>query len=394
MGSLHLPVSRQAYIDKMNHLFSVIYFTSIVHWIGGAPFLSDDGLRSQWTLSDICRKVELQQTGHHLLADPQDCRNFIACQYLSGSGSRSQWLAYSMSCPTGTHFDGVYCVEGEECRQNKFFDHTQVTYPTPSTTNTTTTTTTSTATTTTSPTTTSTTITTMSTTTLTTPTTTTTTTTTTRTTSTAASTTPTTTASNQTETVDIQTTSEDDEDDTEGDDITTHFPSTEVFSTETVVEEDYDVTTEIYDSGLITGEAVVSTEVDEEELLQFVESREDNEIISTTEIAAKSDEVIGTEKIQIEEITEMPAPMHTKKIGTTNKLRDVHEILIYEDMEAHLFQIEEYFKDMEENLELKRISGDSTLPSVKTIENSFQEMTGVETLNFDGSGGEILTDLF
>merc|ERR1711936_1182071 len=138
-----------------------------------------------------------------------------------------------------------------------------------------------------------------------------------------------------------------------------------VFSTETVVEEDYDVTTEIYDSGLVTGEAVVSTEVDEEELLQFVESREDNEIISTTEIAAKSDEVIGTEKIQIEEITEMPALMHTKKIGTTNKLRDVHEILIYEDME--------------ENLELKRISGDSTLPSVKTIENSFQEMTGVET---------------
>merc|ERR1712244_56698 len=171
MGSLHLSVSRQAYIDKMNHLFSVIYFTSIVHWIGGAPFLSDDGLRSQWTLSDICRKVELQQTGHHLLADPQDCRNFIACQYLSGSGSRSQWLAYSMSCPTGTHFDGVYCVEGEECRQNKFFDHTQVTYPTPSTTNTTTTTTTSTTTTATAASTTPTT--------------------------TAANTTPTTTASNQ-----------------------------------------------------------------------------------------------------------------------------------------------------------------------------------------------------
>jgi len=130
-----------------------------------------------------------------------------------------------------------------------------------------------------------------------------------------------------------------------------------------------------------------------EELLQFDEIREDKEIILTTEIAAKTDEEIGTEKIQIEEITEMPALMHAMEIGTISKLPNVHEILVDEDVEAHPFQIEEYYKDMEENSELRSISVDSSLPEVKTIENSFQEMTGVETLN-EGSGGEILMDLF
>jgi len=140
---------------------------------------------------------------------------------------------------------------------------------------------------------------------------------------------------------------------------------------------------------------VASMELDGEELLQLDESRGDKEImISTTEIGAKTDEEIGTEKIQIEEITEMPALMHTMENGTTNKLPNVHEILIDEDLEAHLFQIEEYYKDMEENTELKSISVDPSLPAVKTIENSFQEMTGVETLNLEGSGVEILMDLF
>merc|ERR1712048_338964 len=27
----------------------------------------------------------------------------------------SGWLAYSMSCADGTHFDGVYCVTGDSC---------------------------------------------------------------------------------------------------------------------------------------------------------------------------------------------------------------------------------------------------------------------------------------
>ena len=50
-----------------------------------------------------------------MLADPDNCNKFFSCQYVSETG----WLAYSLSCPQGTHFDGVYCVEGEKCRGNK-----------------------------------------------------------------------------------------------------------------------------------------------------------------------------------------------------------------------------------------------------------------------------------
>ena len=50
-----------------------------------------------------------------MLADPDNCNKFFSCQYVSETG----WLAYSLSCPQGTHFDGVYCVAGEKCRGNK-----------------------------------------------------------------------------------------------------------------------------------------------------------------------------------------------------------------------------------------------------------------------------------
>merc|ERR1712038_1907346 len=61
-------------------------------------------------MGDICKNLELQESEHHLLADPDDCKKFFSCQY-----SRSGWLAYSMSCADGTHFDGVYCVTGDSC---------------------------------------------------------------------------------------------------------------------------------------------------------------------------------------------------------------------------------------------------------------------------------------
>ena len=50
-----------------------------------------------------------------MLVDPDNCNKFFSCQYVSETG----WLAYSLSCPQGTHFDGVYCVAGEKCRGNK-----------------------------------------------------------------------------------------------------------------------------------------------------------------------------------------------------------------------------------------------------------------------------------
>merc|ERR1712110_422041 len=57
---------------------------------------------------DICKSLELQESEQHLIADPDDCKKFFSCQY-----SRFGWLAYSMSCADGTHFDGVYCVTGD-----------------------------------------------------------------------------------------------------------------------------------------------------------------------------------------------------------------------------------------------------------------------------------------
>merc|ERR1712223_2224555 len=88
-------------------------------WIEGAPFSKlsshDAILLSASHSGDICKNLELQESEHHLLADPDDCKKFFSCQY-----SRSGWLAYSMSCPDGTHFDGVYCVAGDS-RSGKDF---------------------------------------------------------------------------------------------------------------------------------------------------------------------------------------------------------------------------------------------------------------------------------
>merc|ERR1712186_270517 len=101
-------------INKMKTLVSTIFFASIFNWIEGAPFLKlsshDAILLSVSHSGDICKNLELQESEHHLLADPDDCKKFFSCQY-----SRSGWLAYSMSCADGTHFDGVYCVTGDSC---------------------------------------------------------------------------------------------------------------------------------------------------------------------------------------------------------------------------------------------------------------------------------------
>merc|ERR1711953_1092598 len=108
MGSIFLYV--QVSINRMKTLFSTLFVASVFNGIEGAPLskLSSHNAMSTIHSGDICKKLELQESEHHLLADPDDCKKFFSCQY-----SRSGWLAYSMSCADGTHFDGVYCVSGD-----------------------------------------------------------------------------------------------------------------------------------------------------------------------------------------------------------------------------------------------------------------------------------------
>merc|ERR1712001_617706 len=115
MGSIFLyGYPHHVSINKMKTLVSTIFFASIFNWIEGAPFLKlsshDAILLSASHSGDICKNLELQESEHHLLTDPDDCKKFFSCQY-----SRSGWLAYRMSCADGTHFDGVYCVTGDSC---------------------------------------------------------------------------------------------------------------------------------------------------------------------------------------------------------------------------------------------------------------------------------------
>merc|ERR1712061_545940 len=115
MGSIFLyGYPRQVSINKMKTLVSTIFFASIFNWIEGAPFLKlsshDAILLSASHSGDICKNLELQESEHHLLTGPDDCKKFFPCQY-----SRSGWLTYRMSCADGTHFDGVYCVTGDSC---------------------------------------------------------------------------------------------------------------------------------------------------------------------------------------------------------------------------------------------------------------------------------------
>merc|ERR1712165_212909 len=114
MGSLVLSVHSTSRYNKMKTLLSIIFFTFTVNWTEGAPFskLSNHDIKLS---GDICKNLELQERGHHLVRDPNDSKKFFSCQY-----SRSGWLAYSMSCPDGTHFDGVYCVAGDS-RSGKDF---------------------------------------------------------------------------------------------------------------------------------------------------------------------------------------------------------------------------------------------------------------------------------
>merc|ERR1712232_422009 len=106
MGSIFLYV--QVSINKMKALLSILFVASVFNWIEGAPLSSHNAMGAIHS-GDICKKLELQESEHHLLADPDDCKKFFSCQY-----SRTGWLAYSMSCADGTHFDGVYCVS-EDC---------------------------------------------------------------------------------------------------------------------------------------------------------------------------------------------------------------------------------------------------------------------------------------
>ena len=103
----------------MKNIFSVLFFTTTVkHWVEGAPLLKhsvSEAIFFPSSSNDICKNLLIQEPGHHLLADPDNCNKFFSCQYVSETG----WLAYSLSCPQGTHFDGVYCVAGEKCRGNK-----------------------------------------------------------------------------------------------------------------------------------------------------------------------------------------------------------------------------------------------------------------------------------
>merc|ERR1712130_855147 len=115
MGSIFLyGYPHYVSINKMKTLVSTIFFASIFNWIEGAPFLKlsshDAILLSASHSGDICKNLELQESEHHLLTDPDDCKKFFSCQY-----SQSGWLAYRMSCADGTHFDGVYCVTGDSC---------------------------------------------------------------------------------------------------------------------------------------------------------------------------------------------------------------------------------------------------------------------------------------
>merc|ERR1712233_292023 len=115
MGRIFLyGIPHHVSINKMKTLVSTIIFASIFNWIEGAPFLKlsshDAILLSASHSGDICKNLELQESEHHLLTDPDDCKKFFSCQY-----SQSGWLAYRMSCADGTHFDGVYCVTGDSC---------------------------------------------------------------------------------------------------------------------------------------------------------------------------------------------------------------------------------------------------------------------------------------
>merc|ERR1712233_32026 len=115
MGRIFLyGIPHHVSINKMKTLVSTIIFASIFNCIEGAPFLKlsshDAILLSASHSGDICKNLELQESEHHLLTDPDDCKKFFSCQY-----SQSGWLAYRMSCADGTHFDGVYCVTGDSC---------------------------------------------------------------------------------------------------------------------------------------------------------------------------------------------------------------------------------------------------------------------------------------
>merc|ERR1711874_302104 len=108
MGSIFLNVHIS--INKMKTFPSIIIVASIFNWIEGAPFSKlsshDATFLGAIHSGEICKNLELLESEHHLIADPDDCKKFFSCQYgLLG------WLAYSMSCVTGDCRSGDPAIE-------------------------------------------------------------------------------------------------------------------------------------------------------------------------------------------------------------------------------------------------------------------------------------------
>merc|ERR1712061_264765 len=378
---------------KINKTFSVLILASIANWIEGAPlskYSNNDEILFPSFSSDICKNLDQQAPGHYLLVDPSDCKKFFSCQYVNRSG----WLAYSISCPDGTHFDGVWCVTGDKCRKNKNVNlevtstsskpTTTTSHPTtttfhPTTTTSQPTTTTSQPTTTTSH--------------------------------------PTTTSSHPTTTTEVEGNIEPlttissllDEDistkviptttETEfstytdkGNDVTTIITSSptteEAFSTittEVVFMEEINQENEIISTSETTTEDITddnesTTEIDEEaiasteigtEELQFVETTEDKEIISTTEIQ-----------------------MDALEIGTTGKLSDDDDNKIDNaDFETSVSTIEDEFtKEKEEGKSV--IIDEDVISTTEIVKENVRASTEIMSDYLEGSGQEIVTEIY
>jgi len=86
----------------------------------------EGGLLFPLSHNTICNSVNFNQE-EYLVRDPIDCRKFYSCQSSINGAYRVAenpkqwvWLAYPMSCPAGTVFDGDRCVAGNACREKSF----------------------------------------------------------------------------------------------------------------------------------------------------------------------------------------------------------------------------------------------------------------------------------
>ena len=60
----------------------------------------------------ICRQIDFA-TQNYLVRDARDCQKFYSCQ----PGGTGAWLAYHLTCPGGTVFDGRRCQAGARCKE-------------------------------------------------------------------------------------------------------------------------------------------------------------------------------------------------------------------------------------------------------------------------------------